>query len=85
MVMFNHDLILGEVAHKLKAQTDTLVDNVAFVNTTISTLDILVFSAFCIFAEQDYLRYVIENPKKDLPEPSPQSMEEDQDEPTATL
>ena len=56
MVMFNHDIILGEAARKLRVQTSTLVDNVTWMNTTVSTLNIFVFSGFCIFAEQDYLK-----------------------------
>ena len=50
MVLFNHDIILGEAARKLRAETDTLVDNVTWMNSTVSTLNILVYSGFCIFA-----------------------------------
>ena len=75
LVMFNHDIILGEAARKLKVQTDTLVDNVTWMNTTVNTLNIFVFSGFCYFAEQDYLR----QQKNDKPTPlKPPPYEEDE-------
>eukprot|EP00354_Favella_ehrenbergii_P012331 CAMPEP_0170467154 /NCGR_PEP_ID=MMETSP0123-20130129/10832_1 /TAXON_ID=182087 /ORGANISM="Favella ehrenbergii, Strain Fehren 1" /LENGTH=127 /DNA_ID=CAMNT_0010733435 /DNA_START=177 /DNA_END=560 /DNA_ORIENTATION=- len=68
LVMFNHDIILGEAARKLRVQEDSLLGNVAWMNTTVSVLNVLVFSGFSVFAEQDYLRDLEKTGDKDKDE-----------------
>ena len=57
LVMFNHDIILGEAAQKLHAKTSSLLDNVTWMNSVVNVLNVLVFSGFCIFAEDDHLKW----------------------------
>ena len=54
LVTFNYEIILGDAAKKFKTQASPLVGSIAWLNTALSVLTVLVHGVFATFAERDF-------------------------------